>query len=268
MAKKKNQKTIIIFLIVLVAVLSLTVVGILFKNNLTPIYDKIVGNVFTYDGMTFFKEKAGDLTLYSTELAITQKDGSLRYYVLRLYNDPRTLKPENNLTRRVLPTVYVSFTNASIDCLPSSGTSTIPEIEITMFINAIGSKASGAFADYSRALEELNASGNYTDKMIRDKVKNCSDSKYASVIIFDANHETQRIYNEGNCYIIEAKNCNRLEAAETFILDLIKVMREQKTEPENESSNTSINNDTKGDVDLNNISKQLNISSEELVVGS
>ena len=265
MAKHKNQKTTIIFLIVLVTVLSLTIVGILFKDNLTPIYDKIVGNVFTYDGMTFFKEKVGNLTLYSTELAIKQKDDSVRYYVLRLYNDPRTLRPENNITKRVLPIAYISITNNSINCLSQS--SSIPDVEISMFINAIGSKASGAFAEYSKALEELNASGNYTEKMILEKVKNCSDSKRASVIIFDAMHDVQRIYNEGNCYIIEAKNCNRLEAAETFILDLIYIMR-QAQEPENESQDTSINNDTKKDIDLGDISKQLNISSEDLVVGS
>lgn len=276
MAKNKNKK-LIIFLGILVFILVLVVLALIFKDTTVDIYDKIVGNKFTYQGMQFQKTKFGTLDLYVTSLAIAGKDGQTRYFDLKLYNDPRTLKNEKNLTEKALAKSYIALTNSTLDC---NGTA-LAGYKLGEFFTALGSQTKGALTDYTRASQDMNTSGNLTIKDLKELVKNCSDSKYASIVILDTGYNQQKIFNDfsvpelgknENCYVIQAKNCESTKAVESFILDLIYVMQVQKETTNNQTTaNATKNNGTmpkKQDNSQLNLSQALNTSEGSLVVGN
>ncbi len=267
----KNTRLIIIFLSIAVVILFLLIMFILFQTQITSFYNNAVGNVFVYQGMTFQKERLGTMNIYSTELAIQGKDSQTRYFLLHLLNDPRRLFNEKNITRKIQSGVYVSFTNSTLNC---SGTS-LAGYKLGEFATALGAKATGALTDYARAIQDLNESGNYTEEMILERVKNCSDSKYNSVIILDAGYNETRIFNDfsagekSNCYIIQAKNCETAKAAEMFILDLINVMQIYKETENTNNTKTEevITEEMPKDTTIMNLSEMLNVSEEEIISG-
>lgn len=275
MAKNKN-KTMVVFLIILVVVLALTVLGLIFKTQVSDtwntIYNKISGNTFTYQGMEFQKTKFGSLDLYVTSLAIAGKDGQTRYFELKLYNDPRKLNNEKNLTKRVLTKSYIALTNSTLDC---NGTA-LAGYKLGEFFTALGSQTKGALTDYARASQDMNISGNLTAKELKELVKNCSDSKSYSVVILDTGYEQQKIFNDfsvpeleknENCYIIQAKNCESTKAVESFILDLIYVMQIQKETTANNTEDNRTMPKKQNNSEIN-FSQLLNASNGSLVVGN
>lgn len=275
MAKNKN-KTMIIFLIILVVVLALTILGLIFKEQVSDtwntIYNKVSGNTFIYQGMEFQKTKFGTIDLYVTSLAITGKDGQIRYFELKLYNDPRKLNNEKNLTEKVLTKSYIALTNSTLDC---NGTA-LAGYKLGEFFTALGSQTKGALTDYTRASQDMNISGNLTTKELKELVKNCSDSKSASIVILDTGYEQQKIFNDfsvpelgknENCYIIQAKNCESTKAVESFILDLIYVMQVQKETTNNQTEDNGTM-PKKPDNSQLNLSQALNTSEGSLVVGN
>ena len=206
MAKNKN-KPLIIFLIVLIAVLTLTVLGLIFKDQISDtwdnVYNKVSGNIFTHQGMEFKKTKFGNLDMYITSLAITGKDGQTRYFELKLYNDPRKLNNEKNLTKRVLPKSYIALTNSTLDC---NGTA-LAGYKLGEFFTALGSQTKGALTDYARASQDMNISGNLTIKELNELVRNCSNSKSYSIVILDTSTRhglVNSAYNERRIQCEEA----------------------------------------------------------------
>ncbi|OGZ89640.1 MAG: hypothetical protein A2444_04225 [Candidatus Staskawiczbacteria bacterium RIFOXYC2_FULL_37_19] len=222
--------------------------------------------------MEFKKTKFGNLDMYITSLAITGKDGQTRYFELKLYNDPRKLNNEKNLTKRVLPKSYIALTNSTLDC---NGTA-LAGYKLGEFFTALGSQTKGALTDYARASQDMNISGNLTIKELNELVRNCSNSKSYSIVILDTGYEKQSVFNDfsvpelgekENCYIIQAKNCESTKAVESFILDLIYVMQFQKPIENNQTQKNETMPPKPDDSQLN-LSQALNASEGDLIVGN
>ncbi len=208
--KKVIWAIIIIFLILFVLFL------FLFKDQITIEKDKILGNIFEWHGMKWYKKMHGNLTTYSTQLAIHKPlENKTFFYTLSLRNDPRKLEEiPANITEKPQRMVYVSFEPEPLKCKYT----VLAAWRIGEFLDALGLKKEGALA-YNFSEPGLNLSNNTSHK-----IKNCSDAKEGISVILLKEGPENKVYQEGYCYILESKNCETLETSERFVLALIELL--------------------------------------------
>ncbi|MCX8194233.1 MAG: hypothetical protein N3G19_02620 [Candidatus Pacearchaeota archaeon] len=234
--EKQNYRKIAIVFAVLVVVLTLVVLGFVFKAQLLNLWNKIQGNVFQYHGLTFVRGKQGNLILYATKLAIYRPVQNETFiYTLYLRNDPRVLEKtiESNISSKLTRKAYVSFEAEPLQC----NGSILAAYKIGEFLDASAIYKKGAFAN-----EEIakNLSKNYENY----EVKNCSDAqgKWSVILFKQSPTKESYIHQEGQCYILEVADCKMIEISERFILALIDVMKKQTIEAENNKTNETKNN--------------------------
>lgn len=237
--KEKSDKKILAFLIVIIVILALVILVLVFKAQLTQYWHRLKGDIFNYHGMEFQKTMIGNITMYSTKLAIYRPtQNQTLYYTLYLRNHPSVLEPIHvNITSKLQRKVYISFEADPLEC----NTTILAAYKLGEFIDALGLEKEGAFANN----EIANVSG-YNGN---EKIKNCSDAGQGTsvVLLKQSDQEYSYIHQEDYCYILEIADCKIVETSERFILALIDVMSPEQQEqlpkklPENESNSSQSN---------------------------
>lgn len=165
---------------------------------------------FDYKGLTFTREKFGDLDVYHHYFYFNYL-GQTYQYNLYLRNDPRRNKvPVEGdiiglLGIRRNNAVYVSIDNNNLmNCTNSS----IAVASISSFLTNNKIMMRGALPDKEEA-EAKNTT--YAD---------CENNPDDMVIMILSGEET-KVSSKGNCYTITAVNCEILDAVEKFEVQAI-----------------------------------------------
>ena len=218
--RRLNKKRITLFFII-IALIIIVVLTFTFKDKLLDQWNIIIGNKFEWHNMTWYKNQAGSITIYSTKLVILRESkNDTLYYILNLRNNPKKLESipvEINDTLQKM--VYVSFEAEPLKC----NYTILAAWRLGEFIDAMGLEKEGAFASPD-LLENITVKNEENESY---KVKNCSDAKEGTSVILFKESETNksRIYQDNYCYILEAANCETLEVAERFVLAIIELRR-------------------------------------------
>jgi hypothetical protein len=210
-AKKKNAKKeeteteegkhkewhYIVGALIVLAVLYL-ILALLFNN---------LGKI-DYNGLTFVKEKLGELEVYHYTYYFHNTQGVLIKYNLYLRTDPRKLnvpvEAEVYLPKK--NEVYISL-NAT-ESLYKCENSNLAVSSLAAFLTNNDYKVKGATPDENLA-KETNIS-----------YITCKNRPSASVILVQEGNMTS-IIKKDNCYIIDVANCEILEAIEKFETQMI-----------------------------------------------
>jgi|SRR3989344_2509956 len=161
-------------------------------------------NYFEYEGMTFSKQKLGEIPLFHHSYYIKTKTGELAQYNLYLRNDPR-------------------YNNVSI-----SGKSNLlsPGSVVYLSVNSeglqqcrYGSLAVGTISSFMTDNQIKVIAGNldfWNAGLRRDLWVTCENKPGNKVVEILKGNETKVSIN-GNCYRVEVSNCEILEATEKLI---------------------------------------------------
>lgn len=162
---------------------------------------------FEYEGITFTKEKFGEIPVFHNYYFFKTMEGKLIKYNLYLRNDPR----KNNvpLTGNAISSgiefsvyrkVYISVDPEFVGCeYGSVGISTLAS-----FLADNQLTIGGASTDREQA-----QANNVT-------YATCDTHPGDVVIILKKGEETQVIHEKTNCYILQVANCEVLQAIEKF----------------------------------------------------
>ncbi len=172
---------------------------------------------FKYEGLTFTKEKFGEIPVFHYYYYITPEIK----YNLYLRNDPR-----KNL---------VPFTGRSIEIFKSDTVylSVNPENLTQCEYGRVGISSLASFlADNQFSVK--GASQNKTlAKEANVEYATCESNPYDVVISLQAADKTNVIHNSLNCYAINIANCEVLPAIEKFQTQMILDARARKLEADN-----------------------------------
>jgi hypothetical protein len=160
---------------------------------------------FEYEGVDFYKEKEGEIMYYKSLLGYVTATGDQVPFILKLRNDPRELSEipidgEIRLKKETILSLSPEVANCSntyVSLIDFSGT-----------LKAFSIQASPGTPD-RRFAKEINAS--FAD---------CRHAKEKTVIIMKEGNET-KITQDGDCYIIEIKDCEIQKSSERFLLEFI-----------------------------------------------
>lgn len=201
--EKKKLRKAKIFIVIIIAIFILGF--FLIKSDLAK------QNNFEYKGLRFTKINLDNLTFYTTTLFLST-DNKIVLQTFNFRNDPKKLeKISFNVETRITKKSYVSFTPEALKCKKEA---TLAGWELGDFLGRIGSEVKAGVTEHSE--ENANAS-----------IINCSSSK-DMVIILKAQAKKTRIYQDKeneNCIILEARECQLIEAVERFILEMLLKMK-------------------------------------------
>jgi len=219
--KRVNTKRVIWTLIIIILLMTLVILFLVFREQISAEWDRIVGNVFEWKGMTWHKKNYKRFVIYSSELAIYRPiENRTFFYTLNLRNDPRKLeKIEADVESKPQRMVYISFEPEPLQCTDSI---VLAAWRLGDFIDALGLKKEGAFAyDFNNL--SLNLS-NYEN--VSHEIKNCSDAEKGTSVILLKESDTGEsyIHQEDYCYILEIADCKTIETSERFVLALTETM--------------------------------------------
>lgn len=171
-------------------------------------------NTFTYDGLKITKSNQGSVTFYSTDVPIY---GSFGQLLANLSVDFQT-NPKNfkNIAFEVSKialerkTVYISFGDLRI-CEDNG----IAAGGLGLFLSQkgfamMGIKIKGALSNESSAIAKNIT---YAD---------CQTNPDDAVVLIRNGNETKIVQTTPNCYEIESKNCEILNATEKFEFEVLK----------------------------------------------
>ena len=163
---------------------------------------------FSYNGLTFTKEKFGEIDVYHYYYYFSDASGQVYKYNLFLRNDPR----KNNVPVTGEPikfdkekTVYISINDSGLrNCSYSS----IAVAGLSQFLTNNMVKVKGALLDKREALLDNRT------------YASCEDNMNGTVIVIESGSETG-INIKGDCYKITSSNCGILDATEKFEVQAI-----------------------------------------------
>lgn len=172
-----------------------------------------------YEGLTFTKEKFGDIPLFKyyfyanpTSSITGQVIGQPRLVTVFLRNDPRQnevpVEGEIEFPRKVMyaeseDPIYLAINSTG---LTECEDTTIALAGLASFLSQSGMQIEGAVVDEEEALE-----GNVP-------YVTCESRPDDAVIIFQAGSETKIVNEDENCHTITVANCEALDATEKFIV--------------------------------------------------
>lgn len=216
--KRVNLKRVVWTLVIVIIILAIVLIVVLFRDQIGIEYDKLAGNIFEWQGMKWYKKTHGNLTLYSTQLAIYRPiENRTFFYTLVLRNDPRKLeKIDANISSKLQRFVYVSFEAEPLRCTDSI---VLAAWRLYDFIDALGLQKDGASA-YD--LSGLDLPETY--KNSNHPIRNCSHARPGTSVVLLKEGPENKITQEGYCYILEIANCETIEVSERFVLALIEIM--------------------------------------------
>ena len=70
--KRVNTKRIIWTLIIIIAIMVIVILALIFREHILVEWNRAIGNIFEWKGMTWYKHNYNGLKIYSAELAIYQ----------------------------------------------------------------------------------------------------------------------------------------------------------------------------------------------------
>jgi len=194
--RKKMEKDVIIILIIMaVAFLAFFVFLKIFTSYAVS---------FNYEGLKFKKEAYGKLIFYHTQVNLVRPDGRFQYN-LYLRNDPRKLEQIPADFSLIFMKDTIATFDPVIDRCSDAG---LAGLGIGDFFSAMGSKVKGATTDEQIA--------NETGKPF----VTCENTLNATVIklVQGDNSSIAQDNENGNCYILNIKNCEVMETTERFLL--------------------------------------------------
>ena len=157
---------------------------------------------FTYDGLTFTKERFGEIPVYHHYYYFKDLEGQQYKYNMYLRNDPR----ENNIsiTGKIAYSlgnpIFFSINTTKIEECPDS----------VLAVSSLSSFLTNNLMQVKAATPDSSKNSTQIPYAV---CGNPSDSK---VIVLECGNET-RIINEGNCHTIQIGKCEDvLWAAEKF----------------------------------------------------
>lgn len=175
-------------------------------------------NKFEYQGITFTKEKFGEIPVYHYYYFYEHNDGQYKYN-LYLQRDPRNnFVPitGNAISQEIIfpisEQVYISIApEGLVGCeYGSTGIATL-----SSFLTDNQIKVKGASSDKEQA-EANNL-----------KYITCDTNPNDIVIMMRGGKETRIIKESNSCYIIEINNCQVMEAVEKFELQAVLDARDR-----------------------------------------
>lgn len=160
-------------------------------------------NHFTYKGLSFTKEKFGEIPVYHYYYYFTNESSKQQYqYNLYLRDDPRknNVSVQGNIEYPYGNTIYVSINGTDLTGCPMASRD-IGTLSAFLVNNLLPIKAG------TPNREEAKASNlTYID---------CSTNPNNVVIKIQSGSET-KITEQNNCYIISISNCQTTDAIEKF----------------------------------------------------
>ncbi len=166
-------------------------------------------NTFKYEGLTFTKERFGEIPLFHHYYNFNSK-GELFQYNLYLRNDPR--KNAVPITGKAVDE-RIEFRQDNFVYL-----SVNPENLTQCEYSRVGISNLASFL----ADNQLSVKGAATNETLAEennvRYATCSTHPDDVVIIIQTGNETKLIQDEDDCYIIQIANCEVLQAIEKFQL--------------------------------------------------
>lgn len=159
-------------------------------------------NTFEYKGLTFSKQKLGEIPLFYHSYYIKTNSGELAKYNFYIRNDPRT----NNVTligapSRLMSPGSVVYLSINSDGLEQCRYGPLAVGSLSSFLTDNQMKVIAGNLDFWEAGER------------RDLWATCENRPGNKVIEILKGNET-KVTIDGNCYKIEVANCEILEATE------------------------------------------------------
>lgn len=158
-------------------------------------------NYFEYEGMTFSKQKLGDIPLFHHSYYIKTSTGELAQYNFYLRNDPRYNNVSISGKSNLLSPGAVVYLSVNSDGLQQCRYSHLAVGTISSFISDNQMKVIAGNLDFWQAGAR------------RDLWATCENKPGNRVIEILKGNET-KVTIGGNCYRVEVANCEILEAIE------------------------------------------------------
>ena len=176
-------------------------------------------NTFKYEGLTFTKEKFGDIPVFH-HYYFFNSEGKLFQYNLYLRNDPR--KNTVSITGRAIDK-GLEFRQDNFVYLSVS-----PENLTQCEYSRVGISNLATFL----ADNQLNVKGAAPNESLAKETNvryaTCDTHPDDTVILVQAGNETKVIQEEDDCHIIQIANCEVLQAIEKFQVKSILDARKKK----------------------------------------
>lgn len=195
--QEKQIKLVVIFM----AVLILGVIGTYFLINSTK--------NFEYAGVKFQKLKTGNTIRYVAKFPLRSITGEVVSYLpFEFREDPRKLENiEINGSIRMKKKIAEAYNK---DFVASCGDVGLAAVTLSVYLKLT--------SNYQ--LEPFAATTNRSESVERDvPYVSCEDTEEYTVIILKQGDES-RIEQKGDCYILEAANCNVMNITERFMMGL------------------------------------------------
>ena len=194
--QEKQLKMAVVFMAVLI--------GLIFA-----FYFWMIGvGSFEYEGLEFQKVKEGDLIFYETRFPIKKLTltgnivGELDFF---FRNDPRTLD-DIDVEEEVVLSKYIAIAAGDSEIEKCKETA-LAASTLSLFLTQLDFDTYGATTNKTLSEETGRVFIGENCEKVRD-----------TGILFKTGKEN-KITKQGNCYVLEAKNCNTLRVTEKFILE-------------------------------------------------
>jgi len=180
------------------------------SESCTLDYEAENASEVVWNNLTWSPEEKGNETLYKTALIFSDRNGLSPINVfVYLHKNPAKTGALANVTAMPKNATYVSYDNSAMECDDTLLAST----EMGYFMGLLGISAKGAITDPSKSKDP-------------EMIKSCKDAnENVTVVVVQKTSAScnPMAREEGNCIIVDAgSSCNIVEAAEGYILSLIK----------------------------------------------
>lgn len=198
-----QNKQLIVFFVVM-----LTVVG----SFLMVYFYNYQQNNFSYAGIDFQKGKTGDVEYYYGQVQmprINEEDNRLIFNLYLRLNPKKNDVPINTEDFALSQKVVIAFEPESQgECLDKL---MLAQGNLEQFFNAFPwvEAVSGAYTDEEYAKEKGLA------------FANCNSSRSDRTIVMFNKTNSNSIEKQGNCYILNIKDCSYLESSERLIMGFV-----------------------------------------------
>lgn len=167
-----------------------------------------------YEGLTFTKEKLGELIFYHYSYHVMSPAGKIYEYNLYLRNNPKTnsVPIEGEISYVPENMILIGINNTGLtECNQNT---TLALAELSQFLTNNFLKVRGGYVDY-----------NYS-KTHNQTYISCELYPENTVIVMESGNETKVSRTGTNCYHVSSANCEVLQATEKFIVQSIIDARE------------------------------------------
>ena len=170
-------------------------------------------NSFEYEGLTFSKQRIGEIPLFHHSYYIKAQDGKLIKYNLYLRNDPRENDvPIEGIPSKLLLPGAVSYLSVNSEGLGECKYSPLAVASISSFMSDNQMKVIAGNLDFWQAGAN------------RDKWVTCENQQGNRVVEILKGNQT-KVSIKDNCYRIEVNDCRILEAVEKLEVQSVADIR-------------------------------------------